>query len=171
MAVSAEAAVPAAVRGVAFEDFCKVLSNVPTPVSVVTTNNGDGRPHGTTVSAFCSLSADPPLLLVALDRESNLLRHLRRTGRFGLSLLAAGQEEIGRACARKDDDKFIGVAWDEDDGLPRIREAVAWIACDVHSILPGGDHLIVTGLVTRCETVAGAPLVYHRRRFRELSSE
>jgi flavin reductase (DIM6/NTAB) family NADH-FMN oxidoreductase RutF len=155
-------------KGVALEAFCDTFSWVPTPVSVVTTINGDGRPHGTTVSAFCSLSVDPPLVLVALDRSSDLLGHLKRSGRFGLNLLAAGQQDIGLACSQKGADKFEGVEWYEEDGLPRIRDAAAWLACDVEQILPGGDHLIVTGLITHCERVGGTPLVYHRRRFHEL---
>jgi flavin reductase (DIM6/NTAB) family NADH-FMN oxidoreductase RutF len=155
-------------RGVAHESFCDTFSSVPMPVSVVTTLNGEGRPHGTTVSAFCSLSADPPLVLVALDRESELLGHLTRSGRFGLNLLAAGQQQIGLACSQKGIGKFEGVGWYEDDGLPRIRDTAAWLACDVEQILPGGDHLIVTGLITRCEKASGSPLIYHRRRFHEL---
>jgi flavin reductase (DIM6/NTAB) family NADH-FMN oxidoreductase RutF len=156
--------------GVAYEDFCETFSHVPTAVGVVTTTNGDGRPHGTTVSAFCSLSVEPPLLLVALDRSSELLGHLTRSGRFGLNVLGSGQQDIGLACSRKGGpDKLVGVGWYEDDGLARIRAAVAWLACDVAEILPGGDHLIVTGLITNCETTDGTPLVYHRRRFHELA--
>ncbi|HEY4055490.1 MAG TPA: flavin reductase family protein, partial [Kofleriaceae bacterium] len=77
---------------------------MPAPVTVITTLERD-RPHGTTVSAFCSLSADPPLVLVALDRESNLLRKLRAIGQFGISVLATGQDEIARRCAQKDHGK------------------------------------------------------------------
>lgn len=69
------------------EVFRQVLGGVPTPVSVVTTMGG-GRPHGTTVSAFCSLSLEPPLVPVALDRASDLLALVRRTQRFAVNLLA-----------------------------------------------------------------------------------
>ena len=79
--------------GVSFESFAETFSQVPQAVTVVTTKNGDESAHGTTVSAICSLSADPPLLLVALDRSSELLKQLRKTRRFGVNLLSADQKE------------------------------------------------------------------------------
>lgn len=153
-----------AADAVVLDAFRETLSCVPGPVTVVTTL-ADGRPHGTTVSAFCSLSADPPLVLVSLDRSSDLLGLIRETGRFAVNLLAAGQEEIGLACARKGSEKFDGVAWSDECGLPRIDGAAGWLACDIRELLPGGDHVIVVGLVTACETREADALVYHRRRF------
>jgi flavin reductase (DIM6/NTAB) family NADH-FMN oxidoreductase RutF len=153
-----------AVDGVVVDAFKETLSSVPAPVTIVTTF-GDGRPHGTTVSAFSSLSADPPLVLVALDRSSDLLDLLRKTGRFAVNLLSAGQEEIGLACARKGPEKFDCVEWRDEQGLPRIEGAAAWLACHIQELLPGGDHVIVVGLVTACETSEAEALVYHRRRF------
>jgi flavin reductase (DIM6/NTAB) family NADH-FMN oxidoreductase RutF len=149
---------------VVLDAFHETLSRVPGPVTVVTTLAGD-RPHGTTVSAFCSLSADPPLVLISLDRSSHLLELLRETGRFAVNLLAAGQEEIGLACARKGPEKFAAVRWRNEAGLPKIDGAAAWLACDIRELLPGGDHVIVVGLVTACETREAEALVYHRRRF------
>jgi flavin reductase (DIM6/NTAB) family NADH-FMN oxidoreductase RutF len=156
-------------NGVAVEAFRDALSRVPAAVSVVTTMNGNGRPHATTVSAFCSLSADPPLILVALSHSSDLLGCLRSNGRFGVNLLSVGQETIGRGCAQKGFDKLAEVPWHEDEGLPRLDGAAAWLACDVHDLLPGGDHEIVVGLVTACSAAGAEPLLYHRRRFVELA--
>jgi len=73
----------------------------------------DGRTHGTTVSAFCSLSAEPPLVLVALDKRSDLLALLRASRRFAVNVLAAGQEEIGVLCATKAEDS---TAWRPSSG-------------------------------------------------------
>jgi flavin reductase (DIM6/NTAB) family NADH-FMN oxidoreductase RutF len=154
-------------RVVDFDRFCDTFSGVPTAVSVVTTTNGEA-PHGTTVSAFCSLSVNPPLLLVALDRSSDLLQLLERSGRFGVNVLAEGQEDIGLGCARKGPEKLRDTSWHYDDGVPRIDGVAAWLACDVEDLLPGGDHLIVVGLVTACETGEREPLIYHRRRFLRL---
>jgi flavin reductase (DIM6/NTAB) family NADH-FMN oxidoreductase RutF len=154
--------------GVLLDDFRETLSAVPAPVTIVTTIDRR-KPHGTTVSAFTSLSAEPPLVLVALDRSSDLLRLLRRAGRFGVNLLAAGQEELGLACAKKGLDKFACVSWHDDGGLPRIDETAGWLACDVQELLPGGDHIIVVGLVTACETTDAEPLLYHRRRFHSVA--
>jgi flavin reductase (DIM6/NTAB) family NADH-FMN oxidoreductase RutF/dTDP-glucose pyrophosphorylase len=155
-------------EGVSLNDYTATFSQVPAAVSVVSTYAEDGRPHGTTVSAFSSLSVEPPLVMVALDRSSDLLKLLRTSSKFGLNVLAAGQEEIGRGCARKGEDKFKGVSWEDDDGLPRIDGTAAWIACEVQEFIPGGDHLIVVGLVTRCQALGEAPLLYHRRNFSQL---
>jgi flavin reductase (DIM6/NTAB) family NADH-FMN oxidoreductase RutF len=155
--------------GVSLESFAETFSQVPQAVTVITTMNGDNSAHGTTVSAFCSLSVDPPLMLVALDRSSELLKLLRKTRRFGVNLLSADQQEVGLTCAKKGADKLKAVSWDDDDGLPRIKNAAAWIKCDVEKLLPGGDHVIVVGLVTACETSESEPLIYHRRRFLQLA--
>lgn len=156
-------------EGVGFDTFCELFSGVPTAVSVVTSRNGDVGPHGTTVSAFCSLSLSPPLVLVALDRSSDLLTLLEEHRRFGINVLAVGQEEIGTQCARKGPDKLARVEWRYDDGLPRIEGSAAWLACEVMDLLEGGDHMMVVGLVSACEAGHAEPLVYHRRRFLRLT--
>ena len=155
-------------QGVTLDDFRETLSRVPSPVTIVTTLS-DGRAHGTTVSAFTSLSADPPLVLVALDRNSDLLELLHRERRFMVNLLACDQADIGLDCAKKGEDKLASVQWRPEAGLPRIDDAAAWLSCEVEQILPGGDHEIVIGLVTACDTGADEPLVYHRRRFLRLA--
>jgi flavin reductase (DIM6/NTAB) family NADH-FMN oxidoreductase RutF len=155
--------------GVRPGDFMETLSRLPSGLCIVTTMNGNGRPHGTTVSACCSLSLDPPLVLVALNRESELLRQIRANGRFGVNVLADGQQETGLTCGCKAPDKMAAVAWGTADGLPRIHGAAAWVACDTYSILPGGDHEIVTGLVTDCTWDEAEALVFHRRGFHRLS--
>jgi NDP-sugar pyrophosphorylase family protein/flavin reductase (DIM6/NTAB) family NADH-FMN oxidoreductase RutF len=160
---------PKVSEGVSLAAYTATFSQVPAAVSVVSTYAEDGRPHGTTVSAFSSLSVTPPLVMVALDRSSDLLKLLRTSSKFGLNVLAVDQEEIGRGCARKGEDKFKGVSWEDDEGLPRIHGTAAWIACEVQEFIPGGDHLIVVGLVTRCEALGEAPLLYHRRNFSQLA--
>jgi flavin reductase (DIM6/NTAB) family NADH-FMN oxidoreductase RutF len=144
--------------------FRRVLGGVATPVSVVTTLN-DGIPHGTTVSAFCSLSLEPPLVLVALDRGSDLLRLIRSSQRFAVNVLAEGQDDLALRFARKGRDKFAGVDWEEVDGLPRLPDSHGYLACEVEQLVAGGDHMIVTGLVTGAECRPATPLVYRERTF------
>lgn len=164
--MSAVAPLPA---GVPPEAFRETLGSFPTGLTVVTTTNAEGKPHGTTVSAFSSLSLDPPLVLVALGRSSDLLRELQSTGRFGVNVLAAGQEDVGMSCGRKGPDKLAGVRWYDDDGLPHVAGSAAWLACDVQELLPGGDHLIVVGFVTACDVGDSEPLIFHRRGFHRLA--
>jgi flavin reductase (DIM6/NTAB) family NADH-FMN oxidoreductase RutF len=152
-------------HGLMPDDLRETLSCIPTAVTIVTTIV-QGKPHATTVSAFSSLSADPPLVMIALSRSSDLLGMLERGCRFGVNLLSAGQERVGRRCALKGQDKLASVPWYEVEGLPRIEDSAGWLTCEVWDLVPGGDHVIVVGLVTGCESAKQAsPLIYHRRRY------
>jgi flavin reductase (DIM6/NTAB) family NADH-FMN oxidoreductase RutF len=144
--------------------FRQVMANVVTPVTVVTACDG-AVPHGTTVSAFTSLSMTPPMVLVSLDLGSDLLEMVRRTGRFGVNVLGADSAAHALAFARKGRDKFDGRPWAMRDRVPQLAGAAAWLSCAVQDLLEGGDHLIVTGLVREAENFPVAPLTYHDRRF------
>ena len=149
--------------------FRETLSRFPSGLTVVTAkSSSSGRAHGSTVSAFISLSLDPPLVLVALCRSSDLIEFMHEDRRFGVNILAAGQEQVGFLCGRKGPDKLDGVPWTERDGLPRLDGSAAWLACDLHDELPGGDHVVIVGRVTACEAAEIEPLVYHRRALHRL---
>ncbi|MGW4028591.1 flavin reductase family protein [Streptomyces sp. NPDC004838] len=144
--------------------FTDVMAAVPAPVSVVTAMDGD-RPHGTTVSAFTSLSLSPPMILVSLDQRSDLLTLVRAGGRFGVNVLASAQSALATSFARKGAAKFAEVTWHREDGLPRLDGVCGWLACTVSGLVDGGDHVIVLGTVVRAEVGARAPLTYHARGF------
>lgn len=145
--------------------FREVMAGVATPVSVVT-SMGDGLPHGTTVSAFASLSMNPPMVLVSLDRGSDLLALVRETGRFGVNVLGADQAAVALAFAKKGGPgKFSGVPWEADHDLPRLPGAPGWLACDVADLVDGGDHVVALGIVVAAGNVEGRPLTYHGRIF------
>ncbi|OMQ16811.1 flavin reductase [Modestobacter sp. VKM Ac-2676] len=145
-------------------DFREVMAGVATPVSVVT-SMADGLPHGTTVSAFASLSMSPPMVLVSLDRGSELLVLIRECRRFGVNVLGADQSWLALAFARKGGTgKFEGIRWEADQDLPRLRRA-GWLACEADQIVDGGDHVLVLGRVVAAETSTGQPLTYHGRLF------
>ncbi len=145
--------------------FRDVMAAVCTPVSVVTAM-ADGLPHGTTVSAFASLSMEPPMVLVSLNRSSELLDMVRESGRFGLNVLSSGQSTLALKFATKGGvGKFAGVRWDVEAGVPRLPGAGGFLACDVTEVVEGGDHVIVLGLVRAADTVSGQPLTYHGRVF------
>ena len=144
--------------------FRAAMAHVPTAVSVVTTLV-DGEPHGTTVSAFTSLSVDPPMLLVSLDNRSTLLSHLRAGSVVGVNVLSADQEQVAAHFARKDPDKFCGLDWDADDGAPRLAEHHAWMTLSVTELVPAGDHTIVLGTAGAASVTPTAPLVYWQRTY------
>jgi flavin reductase (DIM6/NTAB) family NADH-FMN oxidoreductase RutF len=155
--------------GVDAAAFRAALGAVCAPVAVVT-SFFDHRPHGTTVSAFCSLSLEPPLVLVALDRDSDLLRMIRSARRYGINVLAHGQEAIATRFARKGPDKFDDVDWALDAGLPRLGETASWIACRLHELVDGGDHVIAVGFVEHAQASPAHPLLYRQREFGTLAS-
>jgi flavin reductase (DIM6/NTAB) family NADH-FMN oxidoreductase RutF len=150
------------------EAFRDAMASVCTPVSVVTSHR-DGHPHGTTVSAFCSLSLEPPMVLVSLDRSSDLLAIVTESRVFGINVLNDDQKDLALNFARKGPEKFHGVEWDLDRGVPRISGAATWLVCKLEQLHDGGDHLIAVGLVEHAESSPGNPLLYRRREFGTLT--
>ncbi|MDT4935755.1 MAG: hypothetical protein QOK11_3647 [Pseudonocardiales bacterium] len=146
------------------DSFRQVMASVCTPVSVATALDV-ARPHGTTVSAFASLSMQPPMVLVSLDRGSDLLEIIRRTGRFGLNVLGADHVALALSFARKGDDKFADVDWQLQEQVPRIVGVSGWLACRAATFVDGGDHIVVLGDVLFAESLPGPPLTYHQRAF------
>ncbi|ONH60478.1 flavin reductase [Frankia sp. CcI49] len=141
------------------------MASVCTPVSVVTTVSA-GLPHGTTVSAFTSLSMDPPMVLVSLDRRSDLLALVRETRRFGINVLGSTQFQLALNFARKGGSaKFADVRWRNEGEVPRIVGAAGFLACEVNQLVEGGDHVVVLGSVVLADVVEGLPLTYHARAF------
>lgn len=143
--------------------FKHAMGAVATPVSIVTAL-GD-RPHGTTVSAFASLSLDPPMILVSLQTSSTLLPVIRETGRFGLNVLAHDQAATAARFARRGIDRFGQVGWSTSGGVPKLAGVACWTACSVAGLIPAGDHVIVTGLVEAVEFTRVPGLVYQHQTF------
>ena len=142
------------------DEFRSLMAGVCAPVTVVTTTGPDG-PAGSTVSAFASLSLHPPLVSVAFGLESSLLPHLQRAGRFGINILAHGQEDVAVLFARRGVDRFAAVPWRLDHGLPRLTAASGWAVCELYKDVEAGDHRLLFGLVTQASRRDGtAPLVY-----------
>ena len=155
-------------REVGPEQFRSVMGHFATGVTVVTAATPDG-PVGMTANAVCSLSLEPLLLLVAFDNEARTLSAVHRTGRFGVNVLAAGQEELARLFASKirDRDKFAGVAHTVNDGIPVLDGVLAWVGCRLERLIPAGDHTIGIGAVEAAEAGReGAPLLWFRGRYR-----
>lgn len=144
--------------------FRDVMGGVCTPVSVVTAFDGN-RPHGSTVSAFASLSMSPPMVLVALDRNSELLQLVHDSGKFGINVLSRAQAALARGFARKGRTKFDHVPWHEASGAPRLNNVAGWLACAVNGLVEGGDHVIVLGSISAAERLPAAPLIYQDRVF------
>ncbi|WP_424217615.1 flavin reductase family protein (plasmid) [Streptomyces sp. BI20] len=143
------------------------LGQFASGVTVVTT--GDGRTvRGATVSSFTSVSLDPPLVLVSLDRRSRSAERL--TGaRFGVNVLAADQGELallfagrgGSADEAHGHPAHPGVRWEGDPAAPRLAGAVAHFDCAPWAAYDGGDHVLHVGEIRSFTAPGGAPLVFH----------
>ncbi|MDX3458195.1 flavin reductase family protein [Streptomyces sp. ME02-8801-2C] len=151
-------------RGVDQRTFRDAMAAVASPVAVVTAMDGE-RPHGSTVSAFASLSLTPPMVLVSLDKRSQLLAIVRRIGLFGLNVLGAHQVNLATAFARTSTEKFRGVHWFPSEGLPRLPGSAAWIACRLADTVDAGDHIVLLAHAVVSEAGSVQPLTYHRRSF------
>ncbi|WP_297500943.1 flavin reductase family protein [Pseudonocardia sp.] len=140
------------------------MAGVCSPVTIVTTYR-DSQPHGTTVSAFASLSLDPPMVSIALDKRSSLLASVLATRRFGVNVLSQDQDNLAMLFARRSADRFSAAEWHLDQGLPRLPGAAGWMVCELAQEVRGGDHLLLLGVVTQATPVEVAPLVYGHRMF------
>lgn len=149
--------------------FFATMAAFPTGVTVVTTLDEEGVPQGLTCNAFASVSAEPPLLLVSIDKRSNTLPALLHTRRFAVNFLAAGRGALSDRFASKITDKFDGVAWQPAaNGMPvLVADAIAYAACSVSQVVEAGDHLIFIGLVEEVSPPSpeSQPLVYFRRQY------
>jgi len=153
---------------VAPQHFREVMSYFTTGVTVVTASTPEG-PIGMTANAVCSLSLEPLLLLVCFANDARTLPPVKASGRFGVNVLAAGQEELARlfASKRPEEEKFAGVQHSVHDGIPVIDGVLAWVGCTLKELIPGGDHTIGIGTVTAAEaTGSGEPLVWYRGGYR-----
>jgi flavin reductase (DIM6/NTAB) family NADH-FMN oxidoreductase RutF len=153
---------------VAPQRFRTVMGRLTTGVTVITAHARSG-PVGMTANAVCSLSLDPLLLLVCFANGARTLRVVRETERFGVNVLAAGQEDLARLFASKAPErtKFAGVQHTVHDGIPVIEGTLAWVGCTLQELIPGGDHTIGIGAVTAAETADAAdPLVWYRGEYR-----
>ena len=137
-------------RTVEPDRFRAVMGHFATGVAVVTVD-APGGAQGMTVNAVASLSLDPVLVLVCFDNAARTLPQIRRVGRFGVNVLAAGQEPLARHFASKHDAKFAEVPHSVHDGVPVLDGALAWVGCALDRLVPGGDHTIGIGVVHAAE--------------------
>ncbi len=145
----------------------RLMAHWATGVAIVTSRDDTG-PRGATTNALTSLSLEPLLMLVCLDRSSNTLESVRTSGRFCINVLAGDQEELARRFATKasGEEKLAGVAHELVAGVPVLGGVVAWLVCELERELDGGDHAILIGRPLEAGSDLDAePLLFHRGRF------
>lgn len=143
--------------------FRDALGRFASGITVVSNEAGDGAPHGITVNAFMSLSLEPPLVGVSIDRSARAYDGLLRAERYGVSMLAEGQSSLSDRFAGRPVDADPG--WERLGGVPVLEGALAQLSCRVVDRVPVGDHTLFVGQVEAAVTRDVAPLVYHRGRY------
>ena len=149
--------------------FRSVLGRFASGVTIITAVDERGDDHGMTVTAFCSLSLEPPLVLACIDHAAAMHDLLQRVTHFAVSILAAEQEALSRRFAEPDLDPFDGVGFGRGtNGAALIDDALAHLECRAFGRFPAGDHTIVVGLVERGGSRDARPLLYYRSGYTEL---
>lgn len=149
--------------------FRGLMSSFPSGVTIVTAVDGSGVPWGMTCSALCSVTVDPPTLLVGLRDESPTLRAMTHSGLFTVNLLHAGGRRTAELFASGDPARFGAVPWrlPDGDGGPHLTEAAHTVAdCRVSNAVVVGRQRVVFGEVFRItELSEPEPLLYGLRQY------
>ena len=168
---NAEAAMTEA-TGLTPTEWRAAMGAFPSGVTVVTAWNGEAA-LGATVSSFCSVALEPPLLLVCLDRNNIVRDPIVASGVFGVNILAEGDQALARQFgSQPDTGRFANHPFHAREGeAPQLIEASVFIHCKVETTHPAGDHLIVVGRGLRVvHAKACTPLLYHKGGFPLLRS-
>jgi len=143
--------------------FRQLLGHFATGVTVITLLDQDGQPAGMTASSLASVSLQPPLLSICIDREADLHDLIVSAEGFIVNVLESKQEALSRRFAESDTDRFAGVGYRIGPaGEVWLDGALAHIECRRYALYDGGDHSIIVGLVTGGSTGEGHLLVYYR---------
>jgi 3-hydroxy-9,10-secoandrosta-1,3,5(10)-triene-9,17-dione monooxygenase reductase component len=152
------------------QEFRTVLGHFATGVAVAAAVC-EGRPAGLTVQSFCSLSLEPPLILLCASLSSTSWPRIEAGGKLCVNLLAEDQVAIARQLAQSGGEKFGALPWSPAPftGSPVLGGVLAWVDCQIHAIHPGGDHKVavcrVLGLGARTDR---RPLIYYRSGFERM---
>jgi flavin reductase (DIM6/NTAB) family NADH-FMN oxidoreductase RutF len=155
--------------------FRQAAGRFASGVTVVTTRTSKGA-YGVTVSSFASLSLNPLLVTVSINRSSRLIGYVRSAAAFAVSVLASDQQQVAAYFATSgrspEPAGFSTVPTTvQETGAPIIEGCLSWFDCTLEDILPGGDHEILVGRVAAAGGRTGEPLVYWAGEYRALTAE
>jgi flavin reductase (DIM6/NTAB) family NADH-FMN oxidoreductase RutF len=151
------------------DEFRSVLGRFPSGVTVVTTKAADRSDQGMTVSAFCSVSLEPPLVLMCIEKTASAHEALTSAPAFVVNILSAKQEQIARRFSIVDIDRFEGVGFSRSrNGIVLLDDVLGVIECNRLALHDAGDHTIIVGEVEAGRAEIGAPLLYYRGGYAQL---
>jgi flavin reductase (DIM6/NTAB) family NADH-FMN oxidoreductase RutF len=145
------------------------LGRFASGITILTTCDAAGRDHGMTVSAFCSASLEPPLVLACVNRLARMHQLLTELDYAGISILASPQEALSRRFAEPESDRFEGLGYSRGEhGVVLFDEALAHLECAVRQRHPAGDHTIFVCEVEAASIRPERPLLYYRGGYTQL---
>ena len=143
-----------------------------TGVTIITTKDASGKPFGLTANAFSSLSLDPPMLLICVDKGVDCYACFDESKVFAVNFLSLAQEELSTRFATKGIEKFEGLSYSVGElGVALLDGALAHFECTVAHAHEGGDHTIYVGEVQRLVTMEGDPLLFYQGKYRSLAPQ
>ncbi|HTP34251.1 MAG TPA: flavin reductase family protein [Candidatus Acidoferrales bacterium] len=151
------------------EQFRQAAGRFATGITVATTLDSAGNPHGLTVNSFTSVSLDPPLVLFCLGHTAASMESFRTAKHFGINILAQDQRPFSERFARKAVNRFEGIDWRHGvTGVPILPHILAVMECNVYRRIALGDHDVLVGEVVRVEVHEKSPLLYYASRYHRL---
>jgi flavin reductase (DIM6/NTAB) family NADH-FMN oxidoreductase RutF len=151
------------------DTFRAALGRFASGITVVTARDDEGRDHGMTVSAFCSVSLEPSCVLVCIGHEASMHELMLRVKHIGINVLATDQEALSRRFADPESDRFDGVGYTRgENGVALLDEALVHLECKVVARHEAGDHTVVISAVERAAAHDGRPLLYYRGGYAQL---
>ncbi len=150
----------------------QALGSFPTGVTVVSCLDKNKNPLGFTANSFTSVSLDPKLISICIDKESFNIDSFSITKHFAVSVLSENQQSISTIFATPHEDRFKNIDWStEETGSPIISGAVAWFDCNTQQVVDAGDHLILIGNIIAFDSTPKTPLMYLRGNYVNLGLE
>jgi flavin reductase (DIM6/NTAB) family NADH-FMN oxidoreductase RutF len=147
----------------------RILGRFATGVTVITTRS-EGALYGMTANAVTSLSLDPPLVLVAVDRGAQMHGYLSACRCFAINVLSEDQEQLSRRFATRGPKEFADLKTvTAESGAPILADALAWVDCRVADVLAGGDHEIFVGHILAGDARDGRPLLFYAGQYARLA--
>jgi|SRR5215470_1930408 len=154
------------------EDFRRVLSHFAAGVTVVTTLDADGQPFGLTATAFTSVSLEPPLVLVCVDKKAETYPHFEPCGAFAVNFLAHEQRDVSQHFAKHGGDKFSALGWRRGVlGVPLLEGTIGHVECRIRHWYDAGDHTIMVGEIESADACEGEPLLHFRQAYRRVADK
>lgn len=153
-------------------EFRRVMGHFATGVTVVTSHDGAGKLGGLTANSVASVSLDPPMVLVCVDKKSDSYPLFAASQTFAINILANEQETLSRRFAKSGGDKFTGVGYRiGSTGCPLLSDTIGFLDCEIRHTFEAGDHTIYVGEAVEIAVSSEAdPLLYFRGGYRNLSA-